>query len=369
VSPDLALVAGETSGDMLAAHVIAALKTKPVMAGIAGPRMHAQGVEAWWPSERLAVRGYVEVLGSLAGILKIRRQLAARLLDAPPKLFVGVDAPDFNLKLEEQLKSSGIKTVHFISPSIWAWRAERITQIKRAVDLMLCVFPFEKAIYDQAGMSARYVGHPLADHIPLADERSRARAELGYTESDEIVALLPGSRVAEIEHLLPAFLEAARLLRKAKPKLRFVLPIAHQALRQKIAASAGIEDLRLLDGQSHAALAACNATLIASGTATLEAVLFKRPMVIAYRMPRLSWHLTQKKRLQPWVGLPNILAQDFLVPELLQDACTPQALAAAVLTQLEDGTASRIEARFASMHSELRQGCAAQAARAWEEFL
>ena len=368
-SPTLALVAGETSGDLLAAHVIAALPNKPSMAGIGGPRLAELGFDAWWPSERLAVRGYVEVLRHLPGILRIRRDLRERLLQSPPKLFLGIDAPDFNLKLEESLKAAGIPTVHFVSPSVWAWRAERMAQIKRAVDHMLCVFPFEPALYAQHQMRATYVGHPLADVISLEDKRPLLRAVLNLGATETIVALLPGSREAEVRFLLPVFLQAARLLQARLPQVQFLLPVAHAGLRAQIEREAQLEGLHVLQGRSHEALGACNAALVASGTATLEAALFKRPMVIAYRMPWLSWRMTQPKRLQPFVGLPNILCGEFVVPEFLQEACTPQALCDGLLTQLSDAAAARLEPRFTQLHHELRQGCAAQAAKVIEGYL
>jgi lipid-A-disaccharide synthase len=360
-SPELALVAGETSGDLLAAHVIAALPCKPRMAGIGGPRLAEQGFEAWWPSERLAVRGYVEVLRHLPGILRIRKQLLERLLAHKPKLFVGIDAPDFNLKLEERLKAAGIPTVHFVSPSIWAWRAERMQQIKRAVDHMLCVFPFEPALYAAQNVRASYVGHPLADVISLQDKRQVLRESLGLSATDLVVALLPGSREAEVRFLLPVFLAAARSLKARIPRVQFLLPVAHTGLRSQIERVAELEGLHVLQGR--------NAALVASGTATLEAALFKRPMVIAYRMPWLSWRMTEPKRLQPYVGLPNILCGEFVVPEFLQDACTPEALCGALMEQLRDAAAAKLETRFTQLHHELRQGCAQQAAKVIAGYL
>jgi lipid-A-disaccharide synthase len=373
---NIAMVAGETSGDLLSSHVIAELQqlgAPLTLGGIGGPAMAKHGFDTWWPSERLAVRGYVEVLRHLPGILNIRRQLRNRLLAAPPKLFVGIDAPDFNLRLEERLKAAGIPTVHFVSPSIWAWRAERMAQIKRAVDHMLCVFPFEPALYAAHNMRASYVGHPLADVISIEDKKAVVRSQLGFSAIDTIVALLPGSREAEIRYLLPVFLQTAKQLQRQVPKLQFLLPVAHAGLRavvEQSAQSVGLDGLRVLQGQSHSALAACDTVLVASGTATLEAALFKRPMVIAYRMPALSWRMTQPKRLQPYVGLPNILCGEFVVPEFLQDACTADNLCAALLSQLQDdGLRQRLTLRFEQLHHDLRQGCAKRTAQILSEYL
>lgn len=372
---DIAMVAGETSGDLLSSHVIAQLQQNAPLnlGGIGGQAMAKHGFDAWWPSERLAVRGYVEVLRHLPGILNIRRQLRNRLLAEPPKLFVGIDAPDFNLRLEERLKAAGIPTVHFISPSIWAWRAERMEQIKCAVDHMLCVFPFEPALYAAHNIRASYVGHPLADVISVEDKKQVVRSQLGFSATDTIVALLPGSREAEIRFLLPVFLQAAKQLQRQMPYVQFLLPIAHAGLRAAVeqsALSVGLVGLRVLQGQSHLALSASDTVLVASGTATLEAALFKRPMVIAYRMPALSWRMTQPKRLQPYVGLPNILCGEFVVPEFLQESCTADNLCCALLSQLhDDGLRQRLMQRFEQLHHDLRQGCAQRSAQIIGEYL
>ena len=359
-----AMVAGEASGDLLASLLLGGLRARwPQLAaqGIGGPRMAEQGFEAWWPHERLAVRGYVEVLRHYRGLLAIRQALAARLLAAPPDAFIGVDAPDFNLGLEAQLKQAGIRTVHFVSPSIWAWRGKRIERIGRAVDLMLCLFPFEPALYARRGIAAHYVGHPLADAIPLEPPRAAARAALGLGEHEPVVALLPGSRRSEIEYIAPAFVAAAARMQRARPDLRLVLPVVPglRGLLEPLLAREPALSVSVLDGRSHEALAACDATLIASGTATLEAALFKRPMVIAYRMHPLSWQLMKRMRYQPWVGLPNILLQDFVVPELIQSDATPEALARETLAWLDDaGRVARLQARFAEMHHLLRRDTA-----------
>ncbi len=376
----VALVAGEASGDLLAAQLLRGFHARwPGLkaAGIGGPQMEAAGFQAWWPSEKLAVRGYVEVLRHYREIVGIRRQLKARLLADKPRLFIGVDAPDFNLDLEGDLRAAGVKTVHFVAPAVWAWRPERVEQIRRCVDHVLCIFPFEPELLARHGIAATYVGHPLAPLIPMIPDRAKARTELGLPLAASVVALLPGSRQAEIEHLLPRFLQAAGLMRREQPGLRFVLPAvpAQQERIQQLVARAGLEAaVQVTRGGSHAALAACDVTLIASGTATLEAALFKRPMVIAYHMNWLSWKLHQRKMLQPWVGLPNILAGEFLVPELLQDAATPAALARETLAWLADDAATQarrevLQQRFSAMHRELTRDTVTQATDAIEQVL
>jgi lipid-A-disaccharide synthase len=358
--PDLAMVAGETSGDLLASLLLQGLKkqtSEVSMAGIGGPHMGSQGFEAWWSSEKLAVRGYVEVLRHYREIVRIRRQLRDRLLAAPPRLFVGVDAPDFNLDLERSLKTSGIPTVHFICPSVWAWRAERMQTLKDSVDHVLCIFPFEPELLARHGVPATYVGHPLAPHIPRQPDKQGARLRLGLSGDDPVVALLPGSRLAEIDHLTRRFFDAARHIKQALPRVKFVLPaVPHLKARiEAIASVSGLGDaLVVLNGESHGALAACDVTLIASGTATLEAALFKRPMVIAYHMNWLSWQITRRKKLQPWVGLPNILCGEFVVPELLQDQAQPADLAREVLNWLaQPDRVRQVQARFDQLHGEL----------------
>lgn len=376
----VALVAGEASGDLLAAQLLRGLQARwPGLqaVGIGGPQLEAAGFTAWWPSEKLAVRGYVEVLRHYREIVGIRRQLRSRLLADKPDLFIGVDAPDFNLDLEGDLRAAGVKTVHFVAPAVWAWRPERVEQIRRCVDHVLCIFPFEPELLARHGIAATYVGHPLAPLIALEPDQAKARLELGLAPDARVVALLPGSRSAEIEHLLPRFLQAARLMLREQPGLRFVLPAvpAQFARIEQLVARAGLgAALQLTRGGSHAALAACDVTLIASGTATLEAALFKRPMVIAYHMNWLSWKLHQRKMLQPWVGLPNILAGEFLVPELLQQAATPAALARETLAWLADdqATQARREAlrqRFVSLHRELSRDTVRLASDAIEQVL
>jgi len=362
----LALVAGETSGDLLAGLLLAGVRERWPHArtsGIGGSRMQAQGFEAWWPSEKLAVRGYVEVLRHYREIVGIRQQLQQRLLQGTrPDLFIGVDAPDFNLDLEAGLKAAGVPTMHFVCPSVWAWRPERIEKIRRSVDHVLCIFPFEPELLQRHGIAATYVGHPLAQVIPMEPDRAGARRQLGLPADAPVVALLPGSRQSELQYLGGRFVQAAELMARQSPGLHFVLP-AVPALRERVdalvQASTLGDRITVVTGQSHAALAACDVTLIASGTATLEAALFKRPMVIAYNMNWLSWQIMKRKQLQPWVGLPNILCSDFVVPEYLQDRATPDALAQATLRWLDDtAAASGLRVRFTDLHHQLNRDTA-----------
>jgi lipid-A-disaccharide synthase len=374
------MVAGETSGDLLAGLLLDGFKARwPGLAsnGIGGPQMAKRGFDAWWPSEKLAVRGYVEVLRHYREIVGIREQLKQRLLDQRPDIFVGVDAPDFNLDLEAALKGQGIKTVHFVSPSIWAWRADRVEKIRLSVDHVLCIFPFEPALLAANGIAATYVGHPLANVIPLQPDRAAARRTLGLRDESTVIAILPGSRKSEIQYLARRFFAAAALIRRTQPAVQFVVPAipALKATIERIADEAGVRaHLQITEGQSHLALAACDVTLIASGTATLEAALFKRPMVIAYNMNWLSWQIMRRKKLQPWVGLPNILCRDFVVPELLQDQATPEALAAAVLQWVEAKSSApdkiaAVEQRFATLHTELRRDTSTLATDAIQQIL
>ena len=377
MDPRFAMVTGEASGDLLAALLLDGLKARwPALTarGIGGPAMAQRGFEAWWPQARLAVRGYVEVLPHLRELLAMRRALGDRLLADRPDVFVGVDAPDFNFDLEIRLREAGIPTVHFVSPSFWAWRAKKVEKLRRAADHVLCVFPFEPELLAAHGVAATYVGHPIANMIPLEPDRAAARRQIGLPQDGRIVALLPGSRRSEVHYLVDRFMAAAGLLRARYPDLRFVLPTL-PALRAEVEAAArraGLTEgmLTILEGQSHAALAACDVTLIASGTATLEAALFKRPMVIAYNMPWLSWQIMKGKKLQPWVGLPNILARDFVVPELLQEAATPSALAAAVGDWLDSpARVADLQAHFLQLHQTLQRDTARLATDAIEKLL
>lgn len=380
-SPRVAMVAGETSGDLLAGLLLDGLRARwPAVAsmGIGGPRMQERGFHAWWPSERLAVHGYsVELVRRLLGILRIRRQLRARLLADKPDVFIGVDAPDFNLGLEADLRAAGIKTVHFVCPSIWAWRADRVEKIRASADHVLCIFPFEPELLARQGIAATYVGHPLASVIPRVPDKAAARAQLGLAVHDEVLAILPGSRSAEVAYIAKPFFQAAALIKKARPAIKIVVP-AVPALRariEQIARECGVLDApTIVTGQSHSVLAACDVTLIASGTATLEAALFKRPMVISYHMHPISWRLMRRKQLQPWVGLPNILCREFVVPELLQDAATPDALATAVQdwldARLQDpARIQRLEQRFTALHDDLQRDTPRLAAHAIQNLL
>lgn len=375
-APRLAMVAGEASGDLLASLLLKGLGERwpgTVAAGIGGPRMLAQGFDPWWPSDKLAVFGYVDALRHYRELLGIRNELKQRLLDEPPDVFIGVDAPDFNFGLEAPLKAAGIRTVHFVCPSIWAWRGERVHKLARAADHVLCLFPFEPALLAQHGVAATFVGHPLADAIPLEPPRPASRASLGLAEADEVIALLPGSRRSEVRYIAPLLLQAAALLARQRPALRFVLPMApglRPLLEPLLAEHASGVRIDLLEGRSHEALAACDVTLIASGTATLEAALFKRPMVITYRMHWLNWQFMKRRAYQRWFGLPNILCQDFVVPELLQDAATPQALASEALAWLDDAPRrQRLTARFTDLHHSLRQDTARRASDALAKIL
>jgi len=372
----LAMVAGEASGDLLAGLLMGGLRQRwPDLqaAGIGGPRMAAQGFTAWWPHDKLAVRGYVEVLRHYREISGIREALAERLLRERPAAFVGVDAPDFNLGLEGRLKAAGIRTVHFVCPSIWAWRGGRARRMAQSCDHVLCLFPFEPALLKAHGVAATFVGHPLADAIPLVPPRAASRAALGLADDEQVLAVLPGSRRSEIQYIAPRFLQALALLHRQRPALRFVLPVApglRPLLDPLVSAHAPGVPLQLLDGRSHEALAACDATLIASGTATLEAALFKRPMVIGYHMHPLTWQIMKRMRYQPWVGLPNILCREFVVPELIQEACTPPALAAAVLRALDDAPGNeRLAGRFTNLHHSLRRDTARCATDAIAEII
>lgn len=375
------MVAGEASGDLLAGLLLQGLQARwsgLQATGIGGPSMQRQGFEAWWPHHKLAVHGFSwELLRRYREIVGIRKQLQQRLLQAPPDLFVGVDAPDFNLDLERNLRAAGVKTVHFVCPSVWAWRAERLEKIRASVDHVLCIFPFEPALLQQHGIAATYVGHPLANVIPMEPDKAGARQALGLAMDDRVVALLPGSRQSEIRHLALRFFQAAAQIKQAQPATKFIVP-AVPGLQPEIEAllrtSGMAGSVQVLTGQSHLALAACDVTLIASGTATLEAALFKRPMVIAYHMSRFSWWMMARKRLQPWVGLPNILAADFVVPELLQDAATPEALATEVLRWLDDlaHNTPRVQAlqrSFTDMHHTLQRDTAQLATDAIAQVL
>ncbi len=367
------MVAGETSGDLLASRLLSGLRPHLPNAdihGIGGPKMTQYGFRSDWPMEKLSVRGLFEVLAHYREIKGIQNALRDALLRERPAAFIGVDAPDFNFDLEAQLKLAGIPTMHFISPSIWAWRGGRIKKIARAVSHMLVVFPFEEEIYRKAGIPVTYVGYPLAEVIPMEPDVAAARAALGLPASARVVAILPGSRMSELKYNSVTFIEAAKVLAQRDPSIRFVVPMAGEKQRTyflELISKAGLTDvpIQLIAGRSHEAIAAADTVLVASGTATLEVALFKKPMVIAYKMMRASWHILRHMGYQPWIGLPNILARDFVVPELLQDAATPQALADALWSQLnDDAQRSRLRQRFTDMHHSLLRDTAQESAQA-----
>ena len=358
----IAVVAGEASGDLLAAGVLAELKRRDpslALAGVGGDRMIATGFDAWVHVRELSVRGYVEVLRHLPRLLRLRRDLFQRIAALRPRAFVGVDAPDFNLGLEERLRAAGVRTIQMVSPSVWAWRPERIAQVRRAVDRILLVFPFEQKIYDEAGIPATYVGHPLAALIPRVPDAPAARQRLGVEGDGPWVAVLPGSRADEVHHLGPTFVAAMANMRREVPAVSFLLPVADPSLRALLDRQLSVHPalagaVTTVDGHSHDVLEAADVVLVASGTATLEAALYKRPMVISYRTPWLTAWIMRRKGRIPYVGLPNIMAGEFIVPELLQEAATPAALARAVLDLLGDTTGrARLVERFAAMHEAL----------------
>lgn len=367
------MVAGEASGDLLGAHLMQALSSqRPALrfAGIGGPQMQAQGFDSWHPMEKLSVRGYVEVLRHYREIMGIRRQLAGRLLETRPSIFIGVDAPDFNLELERGLREAGIPSIQYVGPSVWAWRAWRMRKIARSVTHLLALFPFEIPLYEKAGVPVTYVGHPLADVIPFDVSKSEARAHLRLPPNRLIVALLPGSRRSELEYLGETFVKAARRMHDEVKDVHFVCPASSRGTREQfetVLQQHGGADLpvSVLFGHSHEALAAADLALVASGTASLEAALFKTPMVIAYRMSPVTWMLMRRMLYLPWIGLPNILAGASLVPEFVQDDATPWKLAAALIALMQDTPAQRRQVdRFQEIHATLRQNTAEKAAAA-----
>lgn len=374
IAPRVAIVAGEASGDLLAAHLIEALKRRlpgAEFCGIGGPKMQRAGCEVWWPAETLAVRGYAEVLRHYRKIAGVRRALLKRLRADPPDVFIGVDAPDFNLWLEARLKRAGIRTVHYVSPSVWAWRGGRIAKIARAADHLLALFPFEPPLYAKTGLAVSYVGHPLADVLPVATDRAAARERLDLPAgAAPVFALLPGSRQSEVHYMAELCIRTAGLLRARFPEALFLVPLASRETRNQFETELwrlGAQEwpLKMLYGHAQDALAACDAALVASGTATLEAALLKAPMAIAYRMSPWSWRLMRRMRYQPWVGLPNILAGRFVVPEFLQDDATPENLAQALGNLVQDGEVKRRLTRcFTDLHRQLRQDTAEKAAGA-----
>jgi lipid-A-disaccharide synthase len=374
----LALVAGEVSGDMLAARLMAGLKPQlPEVrySGIGGPRMLEQGLVSDVPMDTLTVRGLLPVLMRYRELKGIQNRLRDRLIAERPAAFIGADYPGFNLGLEEQLRAAGIPTLHFVGPQIWAWRGGRIKKIQRAVSHMLLIFPFEEEIYRKAGVPATYIGHPLAEQIPLQPDVAAARRQLGIPEDAKVVTVMPGSRMSEIKYLTGPFAGAVQLLAARDSSIRFIAPMAgerQKAYFMELMAKAGLQDapIELIDGQSHAAIAAADAVLAASGTATLEVALFKKPMVIAYKVVQAEWLLIRNMGYLPWIGLPNILAREFVVPEFLQHAATPQALADAVWFQLTDeANRRRLQQRFLDMHHSLLRNSAEASAKAVLEVI
>lgn len=374
----IAMVAGEASGDLLASHLIASLKAKLPGAqfyGIGGPKMEGQGFESWYPLEKLAVRGYVEVLRQYREISGIRSALKRRLLSDKPDVFIGVDAPDFNLGLEHSLKARGIPCIHYVSPSIWAWRGKRIHKIGASVSHVLSLFPFEPALYEKEGIPVTYVGHPLADVFPLEDGRSSARTLLELSPQRPVFALLPGSRQSELGFMADTFIATAMEIHRKLPEALFLVPLATRETRMQFEEAlyrcqARELPLRMLFGHSHEAMMAADVVLVASGTATLEAALLKRPMVIAYKMAPMSYRIMRRMGYLPYVGLPNILANKFVVPEFLQDDATPENLAQAMLNLFSDKeSCERIQQVFHGIHLQLRQNTAEKAAAKIIEML
>ncbi|MEO1765682.1 lipid-A-disaccharide synthase [Thiobacter aerophilum] len=374
----IGIVAGEASGDLLGSHLVTALKSRLPGAhfeGIGGPKMIAAGVRSLFSLETLAVRGYVEALRNLPAILRIRRRLRRHFLANRPHLFIGVDAPDFNLGLARVLKAAGIPTFQYVGPSVWAWRAGRLRKIRRAVSHMLLLFPFEPPIYEAAGIPATYVGHPLADLLPLVPDRAAAREALRLPPEGEIVALLPGSRQSELALMADLFVKTAQAILRLRPGVSFLVPLVTRETRDRFEAALYAQQaqdlpLRMLFGHAHAAMTAANAVLVASGTATLEAALVKRPMVITYRVPTLTYRLMWPRRYLPYVGLPNVLAGRFVVPELLQNDATPENLAQAVCNLLAHSRFSAgLEAEFLRMHELMRRSNAEQVAATIATFL
>ena len=375
----IAVVAGEASGDLLASHLIAALKQHlpdAVFYGIGGPKMQAQGFDSWWPMEKLSVMGYWDALKHYRELAGIRRQLKHRLLELRPDVFIGVDAPDFNLGLEADLKAAGIRTIHYVSPSIWAWRGGRVKKIARAVNRVLALFPMEPPLYEKERVPVTYVGHPLADIIPLETNKVAVREKLALPRNNPVFALLPGSRRGELEMMAETFVETAKIIRERfLPQAVFVVPLATRETRLQFETAiykrqATEVPFRLLFGHAQEAVGAADVALVASGTATLEAALIKRPMVITYKIAKFSYWLMKRMAYLPYVGLPNVLCGRFVVPEFLQDQATPENLAAALLKLYDDKeNALEIEAAFTQLHLQLRQNTAEKAANAVLECL
>jgi lipid-A-disaccharide synthase len=374
----IAMVAGETSGDLLASHLIRALRRHLPDAeffGIGGPKMQAEGFEVRWPCELLAVHGYVDALKRYRELSGIRRELLGQIRAERPDAFIGVDAPDFNLWLEGKVRDAGIPAIHFVGPSIWAWRGGRIKRIARSVSHMLCLFPFEPELYERAGVPVSYVGHPLADEFPLEPDRAEARERLGIAAERRVVAMLPGSRQSEVRNLADIFIGTAKTLHERDPERLFLVPLATRETRQLFEEALHRQDaselpIRMLFGHAVEAMTAADVVLVASGTASLEAALLKRPMVITYRIGKWQYRLMKRMAYLPWVGLPNILCGETVVPELLQDEADPAHLAAAIDDWFaDDARRAAVEARFTELHHTLRQDTARRAAEAILPYL
>ncbi len=376
----IAMVAGEASGDLLGAGLIEALRERypdAQFAGVGGPGMRGAGLDGWWDCSALAVMGLVEVLRHLPRLLALRRALLARTLAWRPDVFIGIDAPDFNLGLERRLKQRGVRTVHYVSPSVWAWREARAAKIGRSADRVLCLFPMEPAIYARHGVDARFVGHPLADSFALQPDRHAARRRLELPHEVPVLALLPGSRLGEIARLGPVFLDAARRVAAQLPGLLVLAPMANPSCRTAILAlDPTLDDsdspIRLIDGQAHQSMIAADVVLLASGTAALEGMLAKRPMVVGYRIAALTYWIVRTFGLMriDRYALPNVLAGEVLAPELMQDECTAEALAAAVLRWFRDPAAvAALQPRYLAIHQQLRRDASRSAAGAIAELL
>ncbi|AZS52261.1 lipid-A-disaccharide synthase [Entomomonas moraniae] len=364
----VAIVVGETSGDLLGSGLMAELKKRHhniEFVGVGGSKMEAQGLSSMFPMERLSVIGITEVFGRIPELLKRRSKLIKDIIAIKPDVFIGIDAPDFNLTIELKLRRAGIKTIHYVSPSVWAWKQKRIFKIKEACDLVLALFPFETKIYKEHNIPVAFVGHPLADSIPLELDKNAIKAELGFSDSTPVVALMPGSRAGEVSRLAPIFLETALKIVDKYPSVQFVIPCANASRREQLESLLkGYKlPIRLLDGQSQKALGACDVVLIASGTATLEALLCVRPMVVAYKLTTLSFYLIKSLFKMPYVSIPNILAGRFVVPELLQHDATPEKLFNALVPLLDGNIKDQVE-NFKATHIELKQNASEKAAEA-----
>lgn len=376
--PKIAIVAGEASGDLLGGHLIAALnkeRSDLTFFGIAGPKMMREGAKSLFAMEKLSVRGYFEVIKHLYGLLKLRKSLLQQILIEKPDVFIGIDAPDFNFWLERKLKKHGIPTIHYVSPSIWAWRGGRIHKIKRAVTHMLALFPFEPALYEAVNMPVTYVGHPLADELPLKPNTKDARKMLRLEDDEFIIAMLPGSRQSEVQQHADFFVETAELMSHYHKKARFLVPLITRKTRtmfeEALAKNGNFSlNMQLLFGHAHDVMEAADFVIVASGTATLEAALLKRPMIITYRMPQISWWLLKPMHYLPYVGLPNVLANRFIVPELLQKEATAEAVTEKMNAMLEDTDSLKaMKKEFTEMHRSLKQNTAKKAAEVVLSYL